>query len=182
MGLDKVNAGRNPPEEINVIIEIPKDSEPVKYEVDKESGAIFVDRILSTPMRYPCNYGYVPQTLCGDGDPADVLVVLPLSLIPGSVIRCRPVGVLRMTDEAGGDEKILAVPVTKVFNGYAHINDIDQVSPHWLERIGHFFEHYKDLEKDKWVKLDGWGNAQEAKQILSESITRYQTSGDKPKF
>ena len=182
MGLDLVTAGKNPPDEINVIIEIPKDSEPVKYEVDKESGAIFVDRILSTPMRYPCNYGYVPQTLCGDGDPADVLVVLPLSLIPGSVIRCRPVGVLRMTDEAGGDEKILAVPVTKVFNGYAHINDIDQVSPHWLERIGHFFEHYKDLEKDKWVKLDGWGNAQEAKQILSESITRYQASGDKPKF
>ena len=181
MGLDLVTAGKNPPDEINVIIEIPKDSEPVKYEVDKESGAIFVDRILSTPMRYPCNYGYVPQTLCGDGDPADVLVVLPLSLIPGSVIRCRPVGVLRMTDEAGGDEKILAVPVTKVFNGYAHINDIEQVSPHWLERIGHFFEHYTDLEKDKWVKLDGWGNAQEAKQILSESITRYQASGDKPK-
>ena len=181
MGLDHVATGKNPPDEINVIIEIPKDSEPVKYEVDKESGAIFVDRILSTPMRYPCNYGYVPQTLCGDGDPADVLVVLPLSLIPGSVIRCRPVGVLRMTDEAGGDEKILAVPVTKVFNGYAHINDIEQVSPHWLERIGHFFEHYKDLEKDKWVKLDGWGNAQEAKQILIESITRYQASGDKPK-
>ena len=182
MGLDHVATGKNPPDEINVIIEIPKDSEPVKYEVDKESGAIFVDRILSTPMRYPCNYGYVPHTLCGDGDPADVLVVLPLSLIPGSVIRCRPVGVLRMTDEAGGDEKILAVPVTKVFNGYAHINDIDQVSPHWLERIGHFFEHYKDLEKDKWVKLDGWGNAEEAKQILRESITRYESSGDKPKF
>ena len=182
MGLDHVATGKNPPDEINVIIEIPKDSEPVKYEVDKESGAIFVDRILSTPMRYPCNYGYVPHTLCGDGDPADVLVVLPLSLIPGSVIRCRPVGVLRMTDEAGGDEKILAVPVTKVFNGYAHINDIEQVSLHWLERIGHFFEHYKDLEKDKWVKLDGWGNAEEAKQILRESITRYENSGDKPKF
>ena len=182
MGLDHVATGKNPPDEINVIIEIPKDSEPVKYEVDKESGAIFVDRILSTPMRYPCNYGYVPHTLCGDGDPADVLVVLPLSLIPGSVIRCRPVGVLRMTDEAGGDEKILAVPVTKVFNGYAHINDIEQVSPHWLERIGHFFEHYKDLEKDKWVKLDGWGGAEEAKQILRDSITRYQASGDKPKF
>ena len=124
MGLDHVATGKNPPDEINVIIEIPKDSEPVKYEVDKESGAIFVDRILSTPMRYPCNYGYVPHTLCGDGDPADVLVVLPLSFIPGFVIRCRPDGVLRMTDEAGGDEKILAVPVTKVFNGYAHIEDI----------------------------------------------------------
>ena len=172
MGLDKVNAGRNPPEEINVIIEIPKDSEPVKYEVDKESGAIFVDRILSTPMRYPCNYGYVPDTLCGDGDPADVLVVLPLPLIPGSVVRCRPVGVLKMTDEAGSDEKILDVPVSKVFSGYAHVEDIGQVSPHWLERIDHFFEHYKDLEKGKWVKLDGWGDAAAARQILLESIQR----------
>ncbi|MEO6104643.1 MAG: inorganic diphosphatase [Pseudoxanthomonas sp.] len=179
MGLDHVSTGKNPPDEINVVIEIPKDSEPVKYEVDKESGAIFVDRILSTPMRYPCNYGYVPRTLCGDGDPADVLVVLPLPLIPGSVIRCRPVGVLRMTDEAGSDEKILAVPVTKVFNGYSHIQDIGQVSPHWLERIGHFFEHYKDLEKDKWVKLDGWGDAAEAKRILSESMTRHESSVEK---
>ena len=182
MGLDHVSTGKNPPDEINVVIEIPKDSEPVKYEVDKESGAIFVDRILSTPMRYPCNYGYVPHTLCGDGDPADVLVVLPLSLIPGSVIRCRPVGVLRMTDEAGGDEKILAVPVTKVFNGYAHIADSGQVAPHWLERVGHFFEHYKDLEKDKWVKLDGWGGADEAKQILLDSIARYEATAVKPNF
>ena len=172
MGLDQVSSGRNPPDEINVIIEIPKDSEPVKYEVDKESGAIFVDRILSTPMRYPCNYGYVPHTLCGDGDPADVLVVLPLPLIPGSVVRCRPVGVLKMTDEAGSDEKILAVPVAKVFSGYANVQDIEQVSEHWLERIGHFFEHCKDLEKGKWVKLDGWGNAAEAKRILLESMQR----------
>ena len=172
MGLDLVTAGKNPPDEINVIIEIPKDSEPVKYEVVKESGAIFVDRILSTPMRYPCNYGYVPDTLCGDGDPADVLVVLPLPLIPGSVVRCRPVGVLKMTDEAGSDEKILAVPVSKVFSGYAHVEDIGQVSPHWLERIGHFFEHYKDLEKGKWVKLDGWGDAAEAKQILVDAMKR----------
>ena len=170
MGLDHVSTGKNPPDEINVIIEIPKDSEPVKYEVDKESGAIFVDRILSTPMRYPCNYGYVPQTLGGDGDPLDVLVVLPLPLIPGSVIRCRPVGVLRMTDEAGGDEKLLAVPADKIFNGYSHIHDIGQVSPHWLERIGHFFEHYKDLEKGKWVKVDRWGDAAEAKQIIAEGV------------
>src|SRR3546814_4586117 len=113
MGLDHVPTGSNVPEEINVVIEIPKDAEPVKYEVDKDSGAIFVDRILSTPMRYPCNYGYIPRTICGDGDPADVLVILPLPLIPGSVIRCRPVGVLRMSDEAGSDEKILAVPVDK---------------------------------------------------------------------
>lgn len=182
MGLERVATGNHPPDEINVIIEIPKDAEPIKYEVDKASGAIFVDRILSTPMRYPCNYGYIPHTVCGDGDPADVLVVLPLSLIPGSVIRCRPVGVLRMSDEAGSDEKILAVPDSKVFAGYAHIEDIAQVSPHWLERIGHFFEHYKDLEKGKWVKIDGWGNAEEAKRILMESIERYDQSPNKGNF
>ncbi len=182
MGLDLVATGRDVPNEINVIIEIPKDAEPVKYEVDKATGAIFVDRILSTPMRYPCNYGYVPHTLCGDGDPADVLVILPLSLIPGSVIRVRPVGVLRMTDEAGSDEKILAVPVDKVFAGYSHIHDIGQVSKHWLERIGHFFEHYKDLEQGKWVKLDGWGDAVEAKRLLGESIERYNALPDKPNF
>ena len=184
MGLDLVSTGKNPPDEINVIIEIQKDSEPVKYEVDKASGAIFVDRILSTPMRYPCNYGYVPKTICGDGDPADVLVILPLPLVPGSVIRCRPVGVLKMTDEAGGDEKILAVPVEKVFAGYAHIQDIEQVSAHWLERIGHFFEHYKDLEKEKWVRLAGWGDVAEAKAILVEAMQRYATipDADKPNF
>ena len=176
MGLDLVPAGGNLPHNINVIIEIPKDSEPVKYEVDKASGAIFVDRILSTPMRYPCNYGYIPHTVCGDGDPADVLVILPLTLIPGSVIRCRPVGVLRMTDEAGGDEKILAVPDDKVFAGYSHIHDIAQVSPHWLERIGHFFEHYKDLEKGKWVKLDGWDDAAAAKALIVEALQRYQNA------
>jgi inorganic pyrophosphatase len=184
MGLDLVPTGKNPPDEINVIIEIPKDAEPVKYEVDKASGAIFVDRILSTPMRYPCNYGYIPHTVCGDGDPADVLVILPLSLIPGSVIRCRPVGVLKMSDEAGSDEKILAVPVDKVFAGYAHIDDIAKVSQHWLDRIGHFFEHYKDLEKGKWVKLDGWGGVDEAKRIIAESIGRYDGTpeADKPHF
>ena len=171
MGLQRVTTGNNPPHEINVIIEIPKDAEPVKYEVDKASGAIFVDRVLSTPMRYPCNYGYVPHTMCGDGDPADVLVILPLPLVPGSVIRCRPVGVLKMSDEAGNDEKILAVPVEKVFAGYAHVDDLDKVSAHWLERIGHFFEHYKDLEKGKWVKVDGWGAAAEAKKILEDAIS-----------
>ena len=173
MGLDLVPAGSDLPRKINVIIEIPKDSEPVKYEVDKATGAIFVDRILSTPMRYPCNYGYIPHTVCGDGDPADVLVILPLTLIPGSVIRCRPVGVLRMTDEAGGDEKILAVPDDRVFAGYSHIQDIGQVSSHWLERIGHFFEHYKDLEPGKWVRIDGWGDAAAARAIIDEALARY---------
>src|SRR6188768_138514 len=169
MALELVPAGRDVPHDFNVVIEIPMNSEPVKYEVDKASGAIFVDRVLTTAMRYPCNYGYIPHTLSGDGDPADVLVVLPLPLIPGSVVRCRPVGVLKMSDEAGSDEKILAVPISKVFSGYAHVEDIAQVSSHWLERIGHFFEHYKDLEKGKWVKLDGWAGAAEAKAILVEA-------------
>ena len=177
MGLDLVPTGKNPPDEINVIIEIPKDAEPVKYELDKASGAIFVDRVLSTPMRYPANYGYVSNTVCGDGDPADVLVLMPLALIPGSVIRVRPVGVLRMVDEAGADEKILAVPISKVYPGYDHIQHIDDVPKQWLDRIGYFFEHYKDLEKGKWVKVEGWGDAAEAKQILVEALARYQADG-----
>ena len=176
MGLEHVKAGDNLPEEVNVIIEIPKDAEPVKYEIDKATSAIFVDRVLSTPMRYPCNYGYVPNTLCGDGDPADVLVLLPLPLISGCVVRCRPIGVLRMRDEAGEDEKILAVPVPKLFPGYAHIKEIDHVADYCLQKIAHFFEHYKDLEKGKWVKLDGWGNAKEAQKILTEAVKRYDTS------
>ena len=174
MGLHLVSAGRDAPDDINVVIEIPMDSDPVKYEVDKASGAIFVDRILSTPMRYPCNYGYVPGTLGGDGDPLDALVILPLPLIPGSVIRCTPVGVLKMTDEAGGDEKLLVVPNPSTFAGYAHITDIEGVSPHWLERIGHFFAHYKDLEKGKWVKLEGWAGAAEAKAEIMAGIARYE--------
>jgi len=176
MGLHHVPAGRNVPDEINVIVEIPKDAEPVKYEVDKESGAIFVDRILSTPMRYPCNYGYVPRTLGGDGDPLDAVVILPLPLAVGSVIRCHPVGMLKMTDEAGADEKLVVIPSPKVFPGYAHINDMKGVSPHWLERIGHFFEHYKDLEKGKWVKVQGWAGADEAKADILAGVERYQAA------
>ena len=182
MGLGLVSAGRNVPDEINVVIEIPKDAEPVKYEVDKASGAIFVDRVLSTPMRYPCNYGYVPHTLGGDGDPLDALVILPLPLVPGSVIRCRPVGMLRMSDEAGADEKLIVAPHEKTFPGYAHIADIGQVSSHWLERIGYFFEHYKDLEKGKWVKLDGWLDAAAAKKEILNGVARHKSSPDKPAF
>ncbi len=182
MGLDLVPTGSHPPDEINVVIEIPKDAEPVKYEVDKASGAIFVDRVLSTPMRYPCNYGYVPHTLCGDGDPVDVLVVMPLSLIPGSVIRVRPVGVLMMSDEAGTDEKLLGVPVPTVFPSYAHMTDLDHVPQHWRDRIAYFFEHYKDLEANKWVKLDGWRDAAEARRIVMESIARYDALPEKPNF
>ena len=180
MALERVTAGADIPDEINVIIEIPKDAEPVKYEIDKASGAIFVDRVLSTPMRYPCNYGYVPQTLGGDGDPLDALVLLPLPLVPGSVIRCRPVGMLRMTDEAGSDEKLVVAPHAKTFAGYAHIADIDQVSRHWLERIGHFFEHYKDLESGKWVKLDGWTDAAAAKREIRAGVERYRNARAQP--
>ncbi|MEY2624352.1 MAG: ppa [Pseudomonadota bacterium] len=179
MALDLVPTGKDVPNDVNVIVEIPKDADPVKYEVDKATGAIFVDRILSTPMRYPCNYGYIPHTLCGDGDPADVLVILPLPLVPGSVIRCRPVGVMMMQDEAGSDEKLIAVPVDKVFNGYSHVHDIGQVSKHWLDRIGHFFQHYKDLEPGKWVKISGWGDADQARKIVLDSIQRFKASPDK---
>ena len=180
--LELVASGPNLPDVINVIIEIPKDADPVKYEVDKETGAIFVDRILSTPMRYPCNYGYVPHTLCGDGDPVDVLVILPLPLLPGSVIRCRPVGVLKMTDESGEDAKIVAVPTDKVFSGYSHVQDIGQVSQHWLDRIGHFFEHYKDLDSGKWVRIDGWEGIEAARAEITASVGRYQQSPEKPNF
>ena len=182
MGLELVSTGRNEPEEINVVIEIPKDAEPVKYEVDKESGAIFVDRVLSTPMRYPCNYGYIPHTLSGDGDPADVLVMIPLPLIPGAVIRCRPVGVLKMTDESGEDTKVVAVPVETVFAGYAHIRDIGDLPPHWRDRIAHFFEHYKDLDKGKWVKISGWGDIDDARQEIRDSVERYHSAPEKPNF
>ena len=182
MALNLVATGRDVPNEINVIIEIPKDAEPVKYEVDKATGAIFVDRVLSTPMRYPCNYGYVPHTIGGDGDPVDVLVLMPLPLIPGAVIRCRPVAVLCMTDESGQDNKIVAAPAKKVFAHYDYINDIGDVAQHWRDRIAHFFEHYKDLEKGKWARVDGWDDAAAAKKEILASIARYQDCPEKPAF
>jgi inorganic pyrophosphatase len=182
MGLDLVPAGNHLPDDVNVVIEIPKDAEPVKYEVDKASGAIFVDRVLSTPMRYPCNYGYIPGTLSGDGDPVDALVLLPLPLIAGSVIRCRPVGLLNMDDEAGHDTKLIVVPDDKVFRGYVHIRDIDDAPQHWRDRIAHFFEHYKDLEQGKWVKVSGWGDVTAAHEEIRESVARYQQAPEKPKF
>ena len=182
MPLDKVPSGYDLPNEINVIIEIPKDADPVKYEVDKHTGAIFVDRVLTAPMRYPCNYGYVPHTLCGDGDPLDVLVVMPVPLIPGSVIRCRPVGLLRMTDESGEDEKLIAVPTSKVFPGYRNIATARDLPELTLDRIEHFFAHYKDLEKNKWVKIEGWRDVAEAKQAVLDSIQRFEDAPDKPNF
>jgi len=174
MAIMAVGPGRNPPHEVNAIIEIPMDADPIKYEVDKASGAIFVDRILSTPMRYPCNYGYIPQTLCGDGDPIDVLIVMPIALIPGSVIACRPVGLMAMTDENGEDTKIIAVPVSRVFPAYDNIRDIDDVPETTRSRIQHFFEHYKDLEKGKWVRMEGWRNAAAAEEEIMRSIAAYQ--------
>ena len=182
MALDLVPAGRDLPHDFNVVIEIPMNSEPVKYEVDKASGAIFVDRVLTTPMRYPCNYGYIPHTLSGDGDPADVLVIMPMPLIPGSVIRCRAVGMLNMIDEAGDDQKIIAVPISKVFPGNDNIADVGDVPELTLARIAHFFEHYKDLEKGKWVKLEGWGGADDARAEILASVERYNATPDKPHF
>ena len=184
MSLDHVTSGANVPDDVNVVIEIPMNAEPVKYEVDKATGAIFVDRVLTTPMRYPCNYGYVPHTLSGDGDPVDVLVVMPLPLVPGCVIRCRPIGMLAMTDEAGEDTKIIAVPVDKVFPAYSKVKGVDELPPLTLERIAHFFEHYKDLEKGKWVKIEGWKDAKAAKKEIVASVERFKKlpAKDRPKF
>jgi inorganic pyrophosphatase len=184
MSLDRVPTGRKVPDEVNVIIEIPMNAEPVKYEVDKESGAIFVDRVLTTPMRYPCNYGYVPHTLSGDGDPVDALVVMPLPLVPGSVIRCRPVGMLAMTDEAGEDTKVIMVPIDKVFPAYRKVRNARELPEQWLERITHFFQHYKDLEKGKWVKVEGWKDARAAKKEVADGVKRFNRTPkmQRPRF
>jgi len=182
MNLDRVSSGRKVPDEINVIIEIPAHSDPVKYEVDKETGAMFVDRFMSTPMYYPCNYGYVPHTLSEDGDPVDVLVVTPIPLISGSVISCRPVGILNMSDEAGQDGKVVAVPVSKLSNLYDEVQTATDLPGPLLDQIGHFFEHYKDLEAGKWVKVEGWGDAAAAKTEIRDSLARFEASPEKPCF
>ena len=182
MSLHLVPTGKNCPDEVNVIIEIPMGGEPIKYEIDKDSGAIFVDRILGTAMRYPCNYGYIPHTLCGDGDPADVLVFMNRPLLPGSVVTCRPIGMLKMTDESGEDAKILAVPVSKITKYYDGVNDITDVVQVKLNQISHFFEHYKDLEEGKWVKIDGWVNCEAAKKEILDSIENYKNSPEQPRF
>lgn len=168
--LNSISPGQNVPDEVNVIIEIPAHSEPVKYEIDKETGAMFVDRFMTTSMRYPCDYGYIPNTLSDDGDPIDVLVISPLPLITGAVIQARPIGVLKMTDEAGEDYKILAVPADKLTPLYRHIKNPEDLLPLTLNRISHFFEHYKDLDDGKWVKIDGWAGAIEAKEIIKKSL------------
>ena len=182
MSLQQVPSGRNIPDDINVIIEVPMNSPAIKYEVDKESGAIFVDRMLKTAMYYPCNYGYVPHTLCGDGDPVDVLVVLPLPLVPGTVVRCRPVGVLQMKDEAGEDSKVLAVPLTEVTGIYRDIKSYEDLDKMLLDQIEHFFEHYKDLEPNKWVRTGDWEGLDAARKEITDAVARYQSVPDKPAF
>ena len=182
MNLDRVNSGDHVPNEINVIIEIPSHSDPVKYELDKETGAMFVDRFMNTAMHYPCNYGYVPHTLSNDGDPVDVLVLTNYPLIPGSVIKCRPVGVLKMTDESGDDAKILAVPGDKVSRQYRSVQDFRDLPEIVLDQISHFFQHYKDLDEGKWVRIAGWGGPDEAKAEILASVKMYQDAPKKPNF
>ena len=182
MILDRVPSGQNVPHDINVIIEIPSHSDPVKYELDKDTGAMFVDRFMSSAMHYPCNYGYIPHTLSDDGDPVDVLVLTPNPLISGSVVRCRPVGVLKMTDESGDDAKVLAVPVDKLCKTYRNVQDFRDITTPILDQIAHFFEHYKDLDEGKWVRVEGWAGKDEANREIMDSIERYNQSEEKPNF
>jgi len=172
MDINKIAIGNNPPEDINVIIEIPQNASPVKYEIDKESGAIFVDRFVHTPMFYPINYGFTPHTLSEDGDPVDVMVLTPFPVVVGSVIRARPIGVLLMEDESGKDEKILAVPHSKLHPFYDAVKNHTDLPDIQLRQIEHFFTHYKDLEKGKWVKVTGWAGAADAARIIQEGIDR----------
>jgi len=176
MNVDRLGPGDNAPDEINVIIEIPTQSDPVKYEHDKDTGAMFVDRFMATAMYYPCNYGYVPQTLSEDGDPVDALVITPVPLITGSVIACRPIALLKMTDESGVDAKVLAVPTTKLSTLYEKYHSPEDVPEVLLSSIKHFFEHYKDLEKDKWVKVEGWGGLADAKKEIQAGMESYIAS------
>jgi inorganic pyrophosphatase len=174
MNLDRVDAGRDLANDFNVIIEIPMNADPIKYEVDKETGALFVDRFVSTAMHYPCNYGYIPNTLSGDGDPVDVLVITPFALMPGVVVRCRPLGLLKMTDEAGVDTKLLAVPIDKLTPLYRHIETVRDLPENTLLQISHFFAHYKDLEAGKWVKVEGWGSVEEARKEIVDGVKQYK--------
>jgi inorganic pyrophosphatase len=177
MRINAVAIGKNPPEDINVIIEVAIGGEPIKYEMDKEAGTLVVDRFLYTPMRYPGNYGFVPHTLSDDGDPIDVLVANTRPIIPGAVINVRPVGVLKMQDDGGGDEKIIAVPSLKLTQRYVNIHNYTDMPTITLEQIQHFFEHYKDLEPGKWVKILGWGDAAEAKSLIVDAMERAKKTG-----
>jgi inorganic pyrophosphatase len=177
MNIDMIPTGENPPETLNVIIEVPVGGEPVKYEFDKASGALFVDRILHTPMRYPANYGFVPHTLSPDGDPLDALVIARSPFVPGSVVRVRPIAVLNLEDEHGGDEKLICVPDDKTFPYYRDVAEKSDLPEIVLQQIEHFFTHYKDLEKEKWVRVGKWGGAEDAKRITIEAIERAQAAG-----
>ena len=182
MSLDRVPAGRDLPNDCNVIIEIPMRGDPIKYEVDKETGAVFVDRFMSTAMHYPCNYGYIPRTLSEDGDPCDVLVLSPMPLIVGVVVRCRPIGMLKMDDEAGGDSKILACPVDALTDLYRDVQAPEDIPELRTKQIAHFFEHYKDLEPGKWVRVSTWVGADEAKREILDGVARYNATNPKPPF
>ncbi len=177
MRLEAIAVGINPPEDVNVIIEVAIGGEPVKYEMNKEAGTLFVDRFLHTPMRYPGNYGFVPHTLSDDGDPIDVLVANTRPIVPGAVINVRPVGVLKMQDESGGDEKIIAVPSPKLTKRYLHVTTVADLPQITLDQISHFFEHYKDLEPGKWVRMLGWGDAEEARGLIAKAIARAGAKG-----
>ncbi|MFN6953862.1 MAG: inorganic diphosphatase [Acetobacteraceae bacterium] len=177
MRLDAIPVGKNPPDDINVVVEVPIGGEPIKYEMDKAAGTLFVDRFLHTPMRYPGNYGFVPHTLCEDGDPLDVLVANTRPIVPGAVINVRPVGVLLMEDDGGKDEKIVAVPVTRLTKRYMNIANHTDLPRITIEQIEHFFQHYKDLEPGKWVKIMGWGDADHAKALIREAIERAAKAG-----
>ena len=176
MRLDAIPTGKNPPHEVNVIVEVPVGGEPIKYEMHKESGTLVVDRFLYTSMRYPGNYGFIPHTLSDDGDPCDVLIANQRAIVPGAIIAVRPIGVLKMNDEAGGDEKIVAVPVSRLTRRYERVKSYTDLPEITLHQIQHFFEHYKDLEDGKWVKVAGWGDAEEACKLIMDSIERYNTS------
>jgi inorganic pyrophosphatase len=182
MNLDRVDSGHDLPNDFNVIIEIPMLAAPIKYEVDKDTGAMYVDRFMATAMHYPCNYGYIPHTISDDGDPVDVLVVSPVALITGVVVRCRPIGVLRMTDEAGGDAKVLAVPIDKLTSLYTNIKSPTDLPELATAQIAHFFQHYKDLEPGKWVKIEGWAGAEEARQEIMSGVANYDKAAKKPMF
>ncbi|MET0531110.1 MAG: inorganic diphosphatase [Microvirga sp.] len=172
MRLDAISIGKNPPDDVNVVIEVPLGGEPIKYEMDKESGALFVDRFLYTAMRYPGNYGFIPHTLSGDGDPCDVLVANTRAIAPGAVMNVRPVGVLVMEDDGGQDEKIIAVPSSKLTQRYDRVQNHTDLPEITLKQIEHFFEHYKDLEPGKWAKIIRWGDAEEARRLIVEAIER----------
>ena len=177
MRINAISTGINPPHDVNVIIEVPVGGDPIKYEMDKNAGTLVVDRFLYTAMRYPGNYGFIPHTLSDDGDPCDVLIANQRGIVPGAVIAVRPVGVLKMQDEAGGDEKIIAVPVPRLTRRYEKVLSYTDLPDITLKQIEHFFQHYKDLESNKWVEVLGWGDAAEAKQMIVESIERARTGG-----